>query len=126
MGAALDTCKERLKRFSDVVSFADFYFQDVQTYEEQPAKERFISENKPRLLKLRQALASLAAFDAAGVEAAIKATAAELGVKAAVLVHPTRLACTGRSFGPSLYHLMEILGRERVLARMDRALERIV
>lgn len=125
VGAALDTCKERLKRFSDVIAFADFYFQDVQAYEEQPAKERFIPENKPRLLKLREALASLAAFDAAEIEAAIKGTAAELGVKAAVLVHPTRLACTGRGFGPSLYHLMEILGRERVLARLDRAIERI-
>jgi glutamyl-tRNA synthetase len=38
------------------------------------------------------------------------------------LVHPVRLACTGRSVGPSLYHLMEVLGRERVLARLDRAL----
>jgi len=37
-------------------------------------------------------------------------------------VHPLRVACTGRAIGPSLYHLMEVLGQERVLARLDRAL----
>jgi len=37
-------------------------------------------------------------------------------------VHPARLAVTGGTAGPSLYHLLEILGRERVLARLDRAL----
>jgi glutamyl/glutaminyl-tRNA synthetase len=50
--------------------------------------------------------------------------AGELGVKVGVLVHPARLACTGRAVGPSLYHLIEVLGRERVLARLDRALAR--
>jgi len=39
-----------------------------------------------------------------------------------VLVHPTRLACTGNPAGPSLYHLLEVLGKERVLQRLDRAL----
>jgi glutamyl-tRNA synthetase len=33
-------------------------------------------------------------------------------------VHPTRLACTGAAAGPSLYHLIEVLGRERVLKRL--------
>jgi glutamyl-tRNA synthetase len=37
-------------------------------------------------------------------------------------VHPTRLACTGNASGPSLYHLLEILGKERVLKRIDKAL----
>jgi glutamyl/glutaminyl-tRNA synthetase len=38
------------------------------------------------------------------------------------LVHPIRLATTGATAGPSLYHLLEILGRERVLRRIDQAL----
>ena len=43
-------------------------------------------------------------------------------MKVGVLVHPTRLAVTGSNAGPSLYHLLEVLGREKVLARIDRAL----
>jgi glutamyl/glutaminyl-tRNA synthetase len=45
-----------------------------------------------------------------------------MGVKAGVLVHPARLACTGAASGPSLYHLLEILGKELVLKRIDSIL----
>ena len=55
----------------------------------------------------------------------MKATAASLGVKVGALVHPTRLAVTGSNAGPSLYHLLEILGKEKVLARVDRALQQM-
>ena len=85
-------------------------------------KKDFSPENKPRLLKLREALSKLTSFDATSIGNTLQALAAELGVKAGVLVHPTRLACTGKTIGPSLYHLMEVLGRERVLRRLDAAL----
>ena len=52
----------------------------------------------------------------------MKATAAKLGVKVGAIVHPTRLAATGSNAGPSLYHLLEVLGKEKVLARLNRAL----
>jgi glutamyl-tRNA synthetase len=61
-------------------------------------------------------------FDAAEIEAALKRTAVTLDVKFAAIVHPTRLAATGSNVGPSLYHLLEVLGKEKVLARIDRAL----
>jgi glutamyl-tRNA synthetase len=64
----------------------------------------------------------LSDFDAVRLEQTLKAVAAEAGVKAGVLVHPTRLATTGNTSGPSLYHLLEVLGKQRVLQRMDRAL----
>ncbi|PYK28716.1 MAG: glutamate--tRNA ligase, partial [Verrucomicrobia bacterium] len=78
--------------------------------------------NKPRLQAVRDALDSLEKFEAAEIEAALKSTAAKLGIKLGAIVHPTRLAATGSSVGPSLYHLIEVLGREKVLARIDRAL----
>jgi glutamyl-tRNA synthetase len=61
-------------------------------------------------------------FDATNLETTLKATAANLGLKVGALVHPTRLAVTGSNAGPSLYHLLEILGKEKVLARLDRGL----
>ena len=54
------------------------------------------------------------------MEAELKRVAGELGVKAGALTQPARAACTGSLVGPSLYHLMEVLGRGRVLARMGR------
>jgi glutamyl-tRNA synthetase len=61
-------------------------------------------------------------FDPGDIEAALKSTASKLGVKVGAIVHPTRLAVTGSNVGPSLYHLLEVLGKEKVLARIDRAL----
>ncbi len=121
--AALDTCKGKFKLFSELPAYAGFYFRDEIVYNADDAKKIFIPENKPRLEKLRDAFAALNTFDAATLETALKETAKQLGVKAGVLIHPTRLAATGNPHGPSLYHLLEVLGKEKSLARIERALE---
>lgn len=124
--AALDTCKEKVKLFSALKEFCDFYFQEeIADYDREAAKRELIPDNRPRLAQLREALAALETFDPANVESTLKGVAAGLGVKVGALVHPTRLACTGKSIGPSLYHLIAVLGKDRVLQRLDRALAHI-
>jgi glutamyl-tRNA synthetase len=123
--AALDTCKGKIKVFSELPAYAGFYFKDEIEYNADAAAKDFVPENKPRLEKLRDALQRLPTFDAANVESALKGVAGELGVKVGVLVHPTRLACTGAPAGPSLYHLMEIIGKERTLKRIEQGLSRM-
>lgn len=120
--AALDTCQGKLRTFAELPAYAGFYFSDVTAYDPTAAARDFTPENLERLQRLRTALAQVEVFQAASLEAGLKQTAAELGVKAGVLVHPTRLACTGKPAGPSLYHLMEVLGKDTVLARLDRVL----
>ena len=122
VNAALDTCRERLKRFADLVAFGDFYFLDAVTVPPELAQKDFTPDSRSRLAQLRAALAALAPFNAAALETTLKAVAVQLGVKAGALVHPVRLACTGKTVGPSLYHLLEVLGKEKVLARLDRVL----
>jgi glutamyl-tRNA synthetase len=122
--AALDTCKGKFRIFSELPAYGGFYFTDEIRYPAEGVAKHFVAENKPRLVALRGAFAELEKFDANSLEATLKATAAELGVKVGLLVHPTRLAVTGSNAGPSLYHLLEILGRGKVLARMDAALTR--
>jgi glutamyl-tRNA synthetase len=116
--AALDTCKEKIKLFSEVKVFAAFYFKDQVEFETDP-KTEFTPEVKSRLAKLRAAFAAAPAFDAATLEKTLKAVVAELGVKSGLLVHPARIAATGSAVGPGLYQLLEVLGRDRVLARFD-------
>ena len=120
--AALETCKGKFKLFSELPAYGAFYFVDEFQYNPEGAAKHFVPENKPRLLAVREAFAGLENFDAASLEIALKATAADLGVKVGVLVHPTRLGVTGSNAGPSLYHLLEILGKAKVLAHLDRAL----
>lgn len=122
---ALDTCKGKFKVFSELPGYAGFYFTDEIQYDPEAVTRDFVPENQPKLARLRQALAELQPFEADPIGVSLKSVAQELGVKVGVLVHPTRLACCGTTAGPSLYHLMAILGKERVLARLDQALMRM-
>ena len=120
--AALQTCKGKINTFDELPAYCGFYFTDDFDYDPQGAAKHFTSENKPRLKAVRDALRALEKFDATEIEATLKTTMTKLGVRVGAIVHPTRLAVTGSNVGPSLYHLLEVLGKEKVLARIDRAL----
>ncbi|MCG3146770.1 MAG: Glutamate--tRNA ligase 1 [Verrucomicrobiae bacterium] len=70
--------------------------------------------------KLADRYACVPTWDAASLEAGLKALATELGVKTGQLIHPCRMAVSGQTVGPSLYHMLEVLGRDRVLARLRK------
>ncbi len=125
--AALDTSKQKVKLFSEVQTFADFYFKDRVEFAPEVETELrgIVAKSRETLVKLREILAQLEKFDADTLGATMKAAAGKLETTIGVLVHPTRLFCTGRAVGPSLYHLMEVLGKERVLARFDSALKQL-
>jgi glutamyl-tRNA synthetase len=123
--AALDTCIGKFRTFAELPPYCGFYFRDDFPFNEESVAKHFTPENKPRLQSVRDAFAAAEPFDAASLETALKATAAQQGVKAGALVHPTRLAVTGSNAGPSLYHLLDVLGKEKVLERIDRALQLI-
>ncbi len=123
--AALDTCKGKFKVFGELAPYAGFYFTDEITCAPEAAQRDFVPENKPRMLKLREALAALEPFEPDAIGATFASTAKELGVKTGVLVHPVRLACCGNPAGPSLYHLLAILGKDRVFQRLNKAVARI-
>jgi glutamyl/glutaminyl-tRNA synthetase len=120
--AALQTCKGKINTFDELPAYCGFYFTDNFEYDPQSAAKHFTPESKPRLKAVRDAFSSLEKFDAAEIETALKTTAAKLGIKVGAIVHPTRLAATGSNVGPSLYHLLEVLGKEKVVARIDGAL----
>jgi glutamyl-tRNA synthetase len=82
------------------------------------AAKEFTPESREHMRRFSDALSRLSEFTAPAIEQTLKAVATQLSVKPGVLVHPTRLACTGAPAGPSLYHLMEVLGKERVLKRL--------
>ena len=77
-------------------------------------------DTKKWLAVLRETYLNLETFDADTLQASLKDLAKASGIKAGLLIHPARLACTGSKIGPSLYHLMEVLGRGRVLRRFDQ------
>ena len=122
IAAALSTCRDKVKQVEDLPTFCSFYFTDEFDYDENMAVKAFAPDNKEPFARLREVFSGVEDFTPEPLEAALKALAEELEVKVRVLVMPARCACTGVKVGPSLYDLMAVLGRDKVLARFDKAL----
>jgi glutamyl-tRNA synthetase len=117
---AIELARERIRQLSDIRAGALPFFADEFPLDEAAAKKHLTSEAKPRLAALREKLAALPEWSHDAIEGAVRTLAEELGVKPAQLIHPSRLAVSGTPVGPSMFELLEALGRERVLARLAR------
>lgn len=121
--APLAIIKEKIKLLTEVPAWVHPFVSD--DYPVDPAAVEKTITSKPespaRLKALAARFAALPEWNVVSLEEALKATAAELGCKTGELIHPTRVAVSGRSVGPSLYPMLELLGRERVVARMEKA-----
>ena len=120
--AALALCTDKIKNLNDIAGYIGFFFLDTVEIDAEAAEQALTPENRPHLAALREAYAGLTQFNADSLQGALKSTAAALEVKNKFLVMPARVACTGSKVGPSLYHLMELLGEAEVLKRFDAAL----
>ena len=121
--AALAIVKEKIKLGRELPEWMSYFFRNDFEFEESAVKKVFTRDGLANLAKLRERLAQLDEnnFSAVALENEFKALAAAHGLKVGALIHPARLAVSGRSVGPSLYHLLEVLGRSRTLRRMERA-----
>ena len=120
--AVLELLKPRAKRLQEFVELGRFFFVDaVECDPIAVAKHLHVEGMAEHLLALRSVLAELPTFDAAATEAALRAVAAERGVKAATLIHATRVALTGKTVSPGLFEVAALIGRDRTRARLATA-----
>jgi glutamyl-tRNA synthetase len=119
----LEIVKEKIKLFKDVPDWISYFFTEDFPFDGEAIEKTL---RKPgamaRLSALRERFSKQTEWSAASLEAALKQLAAETGCKAGDLVQPARVAVSGRSIGPSLYHMLEVMGKDRVLQRIQRAL----
>jgi glutamyl-tRNA synthetase len=66
-------------------------------------------------------LSALGDFNVKAAEETFREVVAQLGIEAGVLVHPVRVALTGRAVGPGLFDTMAVLGKERTVRRLREA-----
>jgi len=120
----LDLMRERVKMYSDLPGMTGYFFTEEYPFDEKSVEKRLKKEGALAGLKaIRDRFAALEPFNAETTDKALHALAAELGVGAGDLVHPVRVAMSGTSAGPSLFHMLDVMGKERVLPRIDRALK---
>jgi glutamyl-tRNA synthetase len=114
--------KPRVKLWKEV-SNAVYFFSEDYPFDPEARAKRLDAPGAKDLLKLiRDAYAATPAFDPVTLENILKQTAEAKGLKPADLIHPVRVAMTGQPGGPSLYHLLEVLGKDRVVKRLDLAI----
>jgi nondiscriminating glutamyl-tRNA synthetase len=121
--AALAIVKEKIKLAAELPEWMDYFFKDDFAFDPASVQKVFTPLGLDNLRKLDAELGQVKPFDATTIEERFKALAAQTGQKAGAFIHPARLAASGKSVGPSLYHLLEVLGMDRVQRRMKRALE---
>ena len=113
----------RCKTLADVVEAARPLLDpsDEYPYEEDAAEKHLAGGDVAgHIAALRDSLADVEPWERKGLEAALRRLAETRGVSAGKLIHPTRLAVTGRGASPGIFEVLEILGRERSIARMER------
>ena len=121
----LKLVQEKIKFLKDVPDWIGYFFTEDYEYDPEAVAKTFGGAGAmSRLSNLRETYQLVAEWNAEALENALKTLAKSIPCKTGELIHPARLAASGRSIGPSLYHMLEVLGRERVLTRLERTIER--
>jgi glutamyl-tRNA synthetase len=119
----IDASGDRLKVAGDILAYADFFLVEQPEFDETAVRQRLAKPGVAPLLEAyAEALRATEPFAPGPLEDALKKVVGDAGVKVGDLVHAVRVAVTGRTVGPGLYDCLAILGRERSLARIGRAL----
>jgi glutamyl-tRNA synthetase len=123
----LDLLKARSRRIGDFATDGRPFFSDEFAYDPDAVAKRLGEAGLvDRMRRVRERFAETGgrgapgAWTAAALEEAVRALADAEGAKAAAFIHPVRVAVTGAAVGPSLFEVLEVLGPERVVARLDR------
>lgn len=117
--------QERLKTLAEAPAVTDFFFREEPVYDE-AAVNKWLRRPEARaaLNAVLARMQALPEWTVESVESAVRGAIEELGVKAGEVIHPTRVAATGRTVGPGLFESLAVLGRECVEQRIHKALAR--
>ena len=121
----INIVKTRAKTREELVNFGNYFFNDPTEFDENAVKkywsENAVNENIGILL---ENLSNLDDFSEEKLEEVLRSTADSIGIKAASLIHPTRLALTGFGVSPGIFLVMNMLGKKVVLRRLNSAFEK--
>jgi len=115
--------KERLIFPKDFVDMSMYFFRDPESFDEAALKKYWEPETSSQVKLLADRLESLSEYSHRTIETALRQLAEELTIKPTKLIHPARLALSGKTIGPGLFEMMELLGKETVVRRLRHAVK---
>ncbi len=119
----IELLRVRARTVDDIAHQAASYFQDTISYDPDAVSKQWRDPGTAAefLSATRERLAALPAWEPVGMEAALRTLAEELGVSGGKIFQPLRVALTGVTASPGIFDVLEYVGRDRSLARMDAA-----
>ncbi len=122
---AITTLKERSKTLIELANSLRYYIAEEVEYNEE-AKAKFLNEkSRDLLIELKEDLASISDFSALEIEKVFKSIIKKHNIKLVNLAQPVRVAMTGGTESPGIFEVLEIIGREKVLKRLEKAIKTI-
>jgi glutamyl-tRNA synthetase len=122
----LGLMKERLTFPQDFIEMSGYFFHDPESCDEAGLKKNWETESSERLVQFADRIEVLGEYSHASLESTLRLLSEELQIKPSKLIHPIRLAISGRTIGPGLFEMMELLGKEIVVRRLRRAAKKFV
>ncbi len=111
--------KPRLSTLNDFLDWAGFVFVD-NYFRDEEARTKYLTSDKAKAFALlSERLGALKEYSIKTAEEAFRKVVDELGIPAGDLVHPVRVALTGRAIGPGLFETMGILGKNKTITRLN-------
>lgn len=118
---AIPELTPRTPTLDELANWAEPYISD-QPEMDPKAKKKFLTpESEPVLAKVHELVAQIGVEDTGAMEQAFRDLAEEKGIKLGAVAQPVRVALVGRTASPGIFEVMDILGREKVLARLAAA-----
>ncbi len=119
--------RKRIQTFKDLEGEAAYCFHEVETYDLEAMNRSLGTPGlQGKLVDLKKILEPLRDFeDVVKLEALLRESAKRGGVEAKVLIHPLRLALTGKGVSPGIFEVMRVLGKKTCLRRLDRLIEKL-
>ena len=113
--------KGRMNTLLDFLDWTDFIFNDQVRFEDEVKAKHLSQDMRKEFDLLAGRLSGISDFNVKTAEEAFRGLVAELGIEAGSLVHPVRVALTGKAVGPGLFDTMVVLGQERTVRRLREA-----
>ncbi|MGQ9570004.1 MAG: glutamate--tRNA ligase [Thermodesulfovibrionales bacterium] len=123
LSKAIGTLRERVKTLVELAHLLRFYITEDIEYDEK-AKRKFLNENYLHYLKdVKEELEKLETFVATEIEKVFKELIERHNTKLGNIAQPVRVAVTGKTESPGIFEVLEIVGKEKTLRRLKKAIE---
>jgi glutamyl-tRNA synthetase len=118
----IDLVKDRCTLLTDFVQQSSFFFKTPETWDTAAVKPKWNETKKDFFIAYSEKIQSMGEWNADALENSFKELAAEKNIKPGELQLPLRIMLVGEKFGPPVFHIAELLGKEESARRISRSL----